>query len=188
MSERKKLSDILLNSERDKLARSWDTTQAAAELKPLPSGEYRCMVASGELFSAKKGTPGYKLRLVVLEGEYIDRVVWHDLWLSEAALPMTKRDLAKLGVTDLEQLDRPLLEGIVVKAKVALRKNDDGMEYNRVSRFDVVDFEPPEPDPFAPTDDKPIEPDQRDSGGFDWTKGEQKDPPAPRRGRGAYGK
>jgi hypothetical protein len=27
---------------------------------PLPAGEYICRVLSGELFNAKKGTPGYK--------------------------------------------------------------------------------------------------------------------------------
>ena len=138
MSPRKKLADILLNSDREKLGRIWDSTKAADDLKPLPSGEYRCSIASGELFNAKSGTPGYKLKLVVVEGEHADRVVWHDVWLSEAALPMAKRDLGKLGVTSLEQLERPLPEGIIVNAKVALRKNDDGTEYNRVTRFDVV--------------------------------------------------
>ena len=119
----------------------------------LPSGEYRCSIASGELFTAKTGTPGYKLKLVVLEGEHADRVVWHDVWLSEAALPMAKRDLGKLGVTSLEQLERPLPDGIIVAAKVALRKNDDGTEYNRVNRLDVVGIETPEPEPFAPSDE-----------------------------------
>ena len=66
MIERKKLADILLNSDRDKLGRIWESTKAADDLKPLPSGEYRCSVASGELFNAKSGTPGYKLKLIVL--------------------------------------------------------------------------------------------------------------------------
>ncbi len=127
MNERKRLADILLNSEREKLDRQWESTKAADDLKPLPSGEYRCSLASGELFTAKKGTLGFKLKLVVLDGEHADRVVWHDVWLSEAALPMAKRDLGKLGITSLEQLERPLPDGIVVAAKVALRKNDDGL-------------------------------------------------------------
>ncbi len=90
MNECKKLADILLNSDRDRLDRAWSTTKAAEDLKPLPSGEYRCSIASGELFNAKSGTPGYKLKLVVLDGDHVDRVVWHDVWLSEAALPMAK--------------------------------------------------------------------------------------------------
>jgi hypothetical protein len=172
MIQRKKLSDILLNSDREKLGRVWDSTKAADDLKPLPSGEYRCTIASGELFNAKSGTPGYKLKLVVVDGEHADRVVWHDVWLSEAALPLAKRDLGKLGITTPEQLERPLPVGIVVKAKVALRKNDDGTEYNRVNRLDVVGIEPPEPEPFAPSDDRG-DTATTDGGGFDWTKGRQ---------------
>ena len=69
MIERKKLADILLNSDREKLDRQWDSTKAADDLRPLPSGEYRCSIAGGELFTAKKGTLGYKLKLVVVEGD-----------------------------------------------------------------------------------------------------------------------
>jgi hypothetical protein len=176
MTERKKLADILLNSEREKLDRQWDSTKAADDLKPLPTGEYRCSFASGELFTAKKGTLGYKLKLVVVEGEHADRVVWHDVWLSEAALPMAKRDLGKLGITSLEQLERPLPEGIVVAAKVALRKNDDGTEYNRVNRLDVVGIEPPEPEPFAPSQHSNGD-ETTDGAGFDWGTGQQKGEP-----------
>ncbi len=198
MTERKKLTDILLNSEREKLDRAWSTTKAAADLKPLPSGLYRCRIANGELFKSKSGTPGYKLKLVVVEGDYLDRVVWLDVWLSDAALPMAKRDLSKIGVTSLEQLERPLPEGIIVIAKVALRKDDDGREYNRVNRLDVVAIEPPEPEPFAPPCNGAPEPspngeeghppteDRRDASGFNWANGEQEDPPADKRGRGAY--
>jgi hypothetical protein len=186
MTERKKLSDILLNSEREKLGRDWDSTKAADDLTPLPSGEYRCSVASGELFNSRRGTHGYKLKLVVIDGEFTDRVVWHDVWLTQPALPMAKRDLGKLGVTSLEQLERPLPEGIIVKAKVAQRRNDDGTAYSRVNRLDVVAVEPPEPEPFAPTNGEPIESDCRDRDGFDWATGRQEDAPASSSGRGAY--
>ena len=151
MTERKKLSRYSTEFRpRKTRSRIGTRPKPADDLKPLPSGEYRCSIASGELFNAKTGTAGYKLKLVVVEGEHADRVVWHDVWLSEAALPMAKRDLGKLGITSLEQLEQPLPEGIIVNAKVALRKNDDGTEYNRVTRFDVVAIESPEPEPFAP--------------------------------------
>jgi hypothetical protein len=172
MNERKKLTDILLNSDREKLGRAWSETKAAADLKPLPSGTYRCTVASGELFTSKSGTPGYKLKLVVVQGDFIDRVVWLDVWLSEPALPMAKRDLGKLGVTSPEQLEHPLPEGIVVDAKVAIRKNDDGTGHNRVVRFDVVAIESPEPEPFAPSDDRG-DGATVDATGFDWATGRQ---------------
>jgi hypothetical protein len=189
MTERKKLSEILPRSDRERIARTWDSTKAADELKPIPAGEYRCRIIDGALFNAKSGTAGYKLTLEVLEGEHAGRRLWHDVWLTEAAMSMAKRDLGRLGVTSLEQLEQPLPEGIIVNAKVALRKNDDGTEYNRVSRFDVVAIEEPEPEPFAPSSDgEPAEPDRRDSDGFNWRNGQQEDPPAPGRGRGAYSK
>lgn len=101
--QRKSLSDILHSGDRDRLSRAWDSTKAADDFAPLPSGKYVCRVIDGAPFTSKtNGTAGYKLAFRVLDCEYADRQVWHDLWLTPAALPMTKRDLAKLGVTSLE--------------------------------------------------------------------------------------
>lgn len=168
MFERKRLSDILLNSERDRLTKAWTVTAAAAEMGPIPADEYRCRIIDGGLFVSKTGTPGYKLTFEVLDGDFAGRRVWHDIWISEAALPMAKRDLAKLQITSPEQMESPLPEGIIVSAKVALRRGDDGAEFNRITRFEVTGFEPPEPDSFAP-------PDTLDEDGFDWQAGEQKE-------------
>ena len=120
----------------------------------------------GELFTAKSGTPGYKLTFRVIEGEHAGRQFWNDVWLTPAALPMAKRDLSKLGVTSVDQLEKPLPSGIRCSCKLALRRDDDGTEYNRVRAFDVVgidsepaaddDFAPPAPPSEAPaTDDSP---------------------------------
>jgi hypothetical protein len=120
---------------------------------PLPSGEYIARIVGGELFTSKtKGTAGYKLAFRVREGDHQGRQFWHDVWLTPAALPMAKRDLAKLGVTALEQLERPLPPGIRCKVKLALRKDDDGTEQNRVKRFEVIGIDEPEEDAFAPVD------------------------------------
>jgi hypothetical protein len=199
MSERKKLSDILPRSDRERMAGVWASAKPAEDLKPIPAGEYRCRIIDGALFNAKSGTAGYKLTLEVLEGEHAGRRLWHDVWLSEAAVSLAKRDLGKLGVTSLEQLEQPLPEGIVIDARVALRRGDNGEEFNRITRFDVVAIEPPEPEPFAPSsastgpapssNGEPAEPDNDstfDQQGFDWESGQQEDPPAPGRGRGAY--
>ena len=155
MNERKKLSDILSGSTRETLAKQWKDTEAAKDLEPLPKGEYLFRILSGELFNAKSGTPGYKLTLEVAEGEYEGRRCWHDVWFTPAALAMAKRDLAKIGVTDPEQLEQPLPAGILIRAKVAPRKNDDGTEYNRINRFEPAGIEPgdafePPPDEDAP--------------------------------------
>jgi hypothetical protein len=149
---RKKLSDILLlNSDRDRLAKLWDQTAAAEERGPLPPGEYIFRVVAGELFTSKqRSTPGYKLTLEVTEGEHEGRRAWHDLWLTPAALPMTKRDLTKIGVTDLEQLEKPLPLGILIRGKLTLRRDDDGNESNRLVRFECAGVEPG--DAFEPKD------------------------------------
>ena len=68
---------------------------------------------------------------------------------------MAKRDLGKLGVTSLDQLEQPLPSGIRCTVKLVLRRDDDGTEYNRVRRFDVVGIDEPERDAFAPGGDKP---------------------------------
>ena len=99
----------------------------------------------------------------LLDGDHAGRQFWHDIWLTPAALPMAKRDLGKLSVTSLDQLEQPLPAGIRCAVKLALRRDDDGTEYNRVRRFDVVGIDEPERDAFAPADEsediEPTEPD-----------------------------
>jgi hypothetical protein len=149
-----KLTDILSNGSSEELRRAWNHTEAADDFGPLPSGEYVARIIAGALFTGRtNGTPGYKLAFKVLEGDHAGRQFWHDIWLTPAALPMAKRDFGKLGVTDLEQLERPLPPGIRCNVKLALRRDDDGSEYNRVRRFVVLGIDPPERDAFAPTDD-----------------------------------
>ena len=148
---RKSLSDILHQGDRENLSRAWGETVAAEDFAPLPTGEYVARIVGGELFTSKtKGTAGYKLAFRVLEGDHQGRQFWHDVWLTPAALPMAKRDLAKIGVISLEQLERPLPPGIRCRVKLALRRDDDGTEYNRVRTFEVIGIDPPEVDPFAP--------------------------------------
>lgn len=148
---RKSLSDILHGAERSGIETAWADTEAAEDFGPLPTGEYVARIESGELTTGKtKGTPGYKLTFRVLEGDHAGHPFWHDLWLTPAALPWAKRDLGKLGIDRLEQLERPLPPGIRCRVKLALRKDDDGTEYNRVRSFEVIGIDAPEVDPFAP--------------------------------------
>jgi hypothetical protein len=151
---RKSLSDILHQGDRESLSRAWGETKAAGDFAPLPSGEYVARIVVAELFTSKaKGTPGYRLGFRVLEpADHQGRQFWHEVWLTPAALPMAKRDLGKLGVTALEQLERPLPPGIRCRVKLALRRDDDGNENNRVKTFTVEGIDPPDADAFAPTD------------------------------------
>jgi hypothetical protein len=152
--QRKSLLDILHNGQLDRLSKSWAATEAAKDFAPLPSGEYVCHVTGGELESRRtNATPGYKIEFTILDGEFAKRKVWHDCWLTEAALPQSKRDLGKLGVTSLDQLNQPLPRGIRCKVRVVLRTDDSGTQFNRVRSFEVVGIDPPEANPFAPQPD-----------------------------------
>ena len=66
---------------------------------------------------------------------------------------MSKRDLAKIGITSLPQLEQPVPRGIRCAVKVALRKSDSGGEYNSIRSFAVIGIDPPPADTFAPPDD-----------------------------------
>ena len=156
MNERKSLTDILRGSSRESIEKAWGDTQAAGEMGPLPAGEYVAKIIAGELMTSKRNeTPSYHLAFKVIEGDFAGRRFWHDLWLTPAALPMTKRDLAKLGVASLDQLEKPLPQGIRCKVKLALRRDDDGNEHNRVQLFTVIGIDAPEADPFAPKEGGP---------------------------------
>jgi hypothetical protein len=189
MNERRNLSDILRGADRDDLTRAWDETQAAADLAAVPKGEYVALIMSGELVTSRtNSTPGYKLTFQVAEGDFIGRRFWYDLWLTKAALPMTKRDLAKLGVNNLDKLERPLPPGIRCRVRLALERDDDGTERNRVKSFSVIGIDPP--DPFAPTEEDP----GGDGGDGHAAKGDAYEHPADRlfvtpgeNGQGLYG-
>lgn len=149
-----KLTDILATGGfgGDDFRDNWNNTTAAGEFSPLPPGEYVCHADKGELKNARTGTPGYSLCFRVIEGDYMGRKVWHDMFLTPAALPLAKRDLIKLGIDDSAKLEQPLPAGIRCKVRVALRKDDHGNETNRVIRFDVIGIDEPERDAFAPDD------------------------------------
>lgn len=145
-----KLSDILSTGNGGNINELWNSTAAADDFGPLPSGTYTCRLLNGELRQARTGTPEYVLTFKVLDGEHKGRQVWHSLYLTPAALPMAKRDLGKLGVTALEQLEQPVPKRIRCKVQVVLRQDDDKTERNRVRTFEAIGVDPPEVDPFAP--------------------------------------
>lgn len=149
---RRKLVDILAG-QTDAICKQWDNTKAAGEFAPLPGGTYAAHLDAADLHQSKGGTPGVKLVFKVCEGEHTGRLLFADLWLTPAALPQTKRDCIKLGITSPDQLDGLEIEPgrIRCKLRVTLRTDDDGTERNRVKSFDVLGIDnPPDADPFAP--------------------------------------
>jgi hypothetical protein len=148
-----KLSDIL-NGNFPNLKAVWKATVAAGEFGPIPAGVYVCHVTDGVLVESRSNrTPGYKIEFTVIDGPYKGRKLWLDCWLTEEAMAYTRRDLEKLGIAELEQLEQPLPKWIRCNVKVVVRREDNGMEWNHVKQFDVVGIDEPIPDPFAPQAD-----------------------------------
>lgn len=147
MNPNTKLSDIL-HGNIESLKSAWNDTEAACDFEPIPAGTYDARLTDGELFQSRHGTPGYKLTFEISSGEHASRRCWHDLWLTSAAIAMAKRDLAKLGIRDIAQLERPLPAVLRVKLQLVVRQDDDGNTYNRVKRFDVLGIDEPEKDAF----------------------------------------
>ena len=145
-----KLSDILHGNGGDFNDR-WNSTEAAGDFGPVPRGVYVCHATKGELESSRsKSTPGYKVEFTVIDGDFKGRKLWADFWLTPAALPQSKRDLAKLGITSPAQMEQPLPKWIRCNVTAVVRRDDDGIERNKVQTFEAVGIDKPEADAFAP--------------------------------------
>ena len=153
-----RLSDIL-NGSSGGFNDAWNNTQAAGDFGPVPRGEYVCHVSKGELESSRLNrTPGYKIEFTVIDGEFRGRKLWLDCWLTPAALAQSKRDLGKLGIVTPEQMEQPLPRGIRCKVQAVVRRDDDGIERNRVRSFEVIGIDTPEVDAFAPLPPAGVDP------------------------------
>jgi hypothetical protein len=123
-------------------ADAWDTTEAAGLYAPLPSGKYAALAKSGELGENRKGTPRYRVEFELLEGEHAGRRLGHEFYLTPAALPLSKRDLALLGIERPEQMGQSL-RPVRMVLRVALRVDDDGTEYNLVRGIERATYAAP---------------------------------------------
>lgn len=141
----------VFNGKMQEVTEAWDNTEIAEDWGTLPAGKYLADIVGGELStSGRKGTAGYKLTFKITEGDHAGRQFWHDVWLTPAAMPMAKRDLRKIGVERLEQLEKSLDRVFECRVTLVLREGDDGTQYNRVRRFDVIGTREIEKDPYHP--------------------------------------
>lgn len=153
MNTRKPLAGILAGSVRsnEDILDQFDTTSAADDYGPLPKGSYVAVAVSGAMSTAKTGTPGYTVEFRVIEGELTGRRLWRTWYFTQAAMPYTKRDLAKLGLDSKDKLTAPFpANRLVVKLTVTVRTLDDGTAGNEVKQLDLLRVQEPEADPFAP--------------------------------------
>ena len=150
-------SDILPGSNGDdELFRQFDDSEAAADLKPVPKGQYVVVAMSGELTTAKTGTRGYRVCFKIIEGEHAARKLWRTWHITPAAMPYTRRDLAKIGIDNGEKMKRPLpAERFVCRLYVVIRAGDDGIERNEITSIELIRVQDPPVDPFAPPPDEP---------------------------------
>jgi len=148
-----KLSDIIGGN--SDFFNNWNDVKAADDFWPLPPGTYVCHIAKSELSESRvKQTPCYTLTFRVIEGEFAGRLLWHEIWLTEAAKAQAKRDLDGLGIKDPKnQLKQSLpLDCVRCRVKAVIRKDDNGNERNKVKSFEVIGIDTPKADPFAPKD------------------------------------
>jgi hypothetical protein len=124
----------------------------------VPAGDYKAIVTDTEPFTAKTGTPALFVHFTIIEGRYAQRSVTKKLWLTTKAMPRTKRDLQKLGITAWEQAYYPPPWGILCKVTVKNecwhneRRNTD--QWNAiVEDFNVVGLWDPEPCPLPLAED-----------------------------------
>lgn len=136
-SNPRKLSDILVGQNLEDLARTFDSIEAAPEYEPVPAGTYEVDFINGAWCRSSNGTTGYTCHFEIAAGEYRGRRIYHTLWLSEAAMPYSKRELAKLGIDKLEQCEQPVPPGIFCTVKVVERTEDNGSRSNRVVRMEA---------------------------------------------------
>jgi hypothetical protein len=123
--------------------------QPAERFGALPAGEYDAVILDGRLAQSRNGTPSYKLTLRVTSGDFAGRRIWYNVWLTEAALPITGGALVELGLTDLEQLPSLPVKGIRCRVRLTQWKGDNGKTYNAVQSFEVIAKDPREADPPA---------------------------------------
>jgi len=131
----------------------WQSTEAAPELRPLPAGTYEGQLERVELASSNRGTPCVRLTFRIEGGEHAGRRLRHDAWMTVRAMSLSKRDLQRLGITDLAQVGRPLPGVITCSLRVSVRRDDAGLQFNRIVNFEVLRVDPlppPRSDPFAP--------------------------------------
>lgn len=107
----------------------------------LPEGNYNVKVKDWVIKRSKnKGTPGLNMEFVVVDGQYKNRRIWHDFWLTKKNLPFVGRDLNYLTgqmFTQFSELKTYDFKGLYVTVKVK-HEEYDGKTQVRVSYFSAL--------------------------------------------------
>jgi hypothetical protein len=112
----------------------------------IPPGRYNVMIVDSDMVETKAGTGHYlKLTFKVLEGEYINRLIWANLNLDNPnpkAVEIAQRELSGIcracGLTEID--DSQELHGIPMSGQVKIQKGTGGYDdSNTISGFKPID-------------------------------------------------
>lgn len=125
------------------LAAEFDSTTPAEQLEPVPAGEYPARWVAAELDQSRLGKPLFLGRFEISTGLYTGRRFSYRWFLTPAALPYARRDLAALGLTSFAQLQCGALPKAPVRLRVVLRRDDSGHSFNEVRAVLPGSADPP---------------------------------------------
>lgn len=128
----------------------WNSSQPAPDDEPVPRGNYLTKIVEGKRGQANNGTKFYQTKHIIQDGDRTGQAVFQKYWLTNNAMPRTRRELAKHGITSFEQLDSPLPAELVCETRIVIEESDDGYRSNKIVRLKVVRVEEKRADPFAP--------------------------------------
>lgn len=139
---------------------SFDASQVepSGSIDVVPPGRYNVIITDSDYVATKSGTGHYlKLTFKIIEGDYVNRLVWANLNLDNPntkAVEIAQRELSAIchAVDVLSFKDTSDLHGIPLSAQVKIRKGTDGYDdQNTISGFKSV----AESDGSDPVDDSP---------------------------------
>lgn len=70
----------------------------APSFEEVPDGKYQVRIDSVRLENSQKGDPMIKWDMVVISGSHVDRHIFKNSVITQAALPYVKSDLKTLGI------------------------------------------------------------------------------------------
>jgi hypothetical protein len=107
----------------------------------MPVGFYRGRITGVEFTQTlTKGTPCLRVTVELSAEPYAGRSVARVYWLTERAMRFTKRELADLGVSKLDDANAVLV-GKSVRVDVGVRRMEDLTEFNVAASLHLADGE-----------------------------------------------
>ncbi len=112
---------------------NWFDDENKAPEKPLmPEGVYICL-ASGKVGETNKGNPLLKITFKIIEGDFIDEAVWHNVIWTERNKVYRDADLKKLQITCNDEVEN-YPAGMIFQVAI-IQTEYDGKTSNSVDDF-----------------------------------------------------